>query len=533
MNTTSTRYIRGYTLVETLVALALFSVVALVTVGSFVSLMTGNEKARSQKLVFNNLNAALDSMSRTIRDGSTYHCANSVNNSSIATEQDCQGGGTYIAFEPRGGNTSTTADQWVYAFSSSGQLLLSKNGASGPYVAMTAPNVNLSYGRFFVTGLGDNQRRAFIVVRGEAGERNGTKTAFNIQTTVSEALPVDTTVAYTYTYNPGELAGNGQCNYGESYQTHPLDCPSTTVPNNPTPGDGRCFYNENSNSPDCTTTTTTPSVTTTNGRCEKGEGPDANSPSTYDPACATFSTQVVGAWSASPLWDCDFGGSVSGKGYCKTSGRYVLLDFRNTNLTFSYDLKVVAEDYSGNKCEDLMSIRAYAGNAPYTNGSLPATTQNGITCQLKAFHPLPSNLTNASQAEPTVSTTMNYGNNSYWVGGFGTPNSGSIKRVSVYKRDTYIVYNLDCRPCTTGGTCSPLCLDVVNNGGGTTTTVINCAICIPGQPCAVTGCVDPGMSTTGLDCRLCSTGGSCSNSCLAPTTEVRNTSGSVTNETEF
>jgi Tfp pilus assembly protein PilW len=55
-----------------LVALALFSIVLVIAVGSVVSLMDANRKARTQKLVRDNLTTALESMSRSIREGGNY-----------------------------------------------------------------------------------------------------------------------------------------------------------------------------------------------------------------------------------------------------------------------------------------------------------------------------------------------------------------------------------------------------------------------------------------------------------------------------
>jgi prepilin-type N-terminal cleavage/methylation domain-containing protein len=61
---------RGFTLIETLVAVSLFSVLMIMTVGSLTILIDANRKARSEKAVINNLNATMEIISRSMRDGS-------------------------------------------------------------------------------------------------------------------------------------------------------------------------------------------------------------------------------------------------------------------------------------------------------------------------------------------------------------------------------------------------------------------------------------------------------------------------------
>src|SRR3989338_5238251 len=63
---------RGFTLVEMIVAIGLFSVVMVVCVGALLSLVNANRKAQALQSVMNNLNIALDGMARSVRMGNTY-----------------------------------------------------------------------------------------------------------------------------------------------------------------------------------------------------------------------------------------------------------------------------------------------------------------------------------------------------------------------------------------------------------------------------------------------------------------------------
>ena len=60
----------GFTLVEMIVAVALFAVVMLISVAALLALVDANRKAQALQSVMNNLNIALDGMVRSVRMGS-------------------------------------------------------------------------------------------------------------------------------------------------------------------------------------------------------------------------------------------------------------------------------------------------------------------------------------------------------------------------------------------------------------------------------------------------------------------------------
>lgn len=65
---------RGFTLIEMLVAVALFAVVMLVSTAVIFSIIGGNKKAQGINAVSNNLNFAVESMVRDIKTGYGYSC---------------------------------------------------------------------------------------------------------------------------------------------------------------------------------------------------------------------------------------------------------------------------------------------------------------------------------------------------------------------------------------------------------------------------------------------------------------------------
>lgn len=64
----------GFTLVEMIVSLALFSIVITISVGALLVLISANQQLQEEQSVMTNLSFALDSMTREIRTGIHYYC---------------------------------------------------------------------------------------------------------------------------------------------------------------------------------------------------------------------------------------------------------------------------------------------------------------------------------------------------------------------------------------------------------------------------------------------------------------------------
>ena len=95
---------RGFTLIELMVSLSVFSVVMVVSIGTLLIMIDSNAKAQALYSSSVNLSFALDSMTRELRTGYKYHCstATSSDASPLPTgTADCDTVGTpdvYIAF---------------------------------------------------------------------------------------------------------------------------------------------------------------------------------------------------------------------------------------------------------------------------------------------------------------------------------------------------------------------------------------------------------------------------------------------------
>lgn len=64
----------GFTLVEMIVSLALFTVVVTISVGSLLVLITANSQLQDEQNILANLSFSLDSMTREIRTGTNFFC---------------------------------------------------------------------------------------------------------------------------------------------------------------------------------------------------------------------------------------------------------------------------------------------------------------------------------------------------------------------------------------------------------------------------------------------------------------------------
>lgn len=65
---------KGFTLIEALVSLALFSMVVVSASGVILSVISSNKKNQAVSSVVNNLNYSIESMVRDIKTGYRYHC---------------------------------------------------------------------------------------------------------------------------------------------------------------------------------------------------------------------------------------------------------------------------------------------------------------------------------------------------------------------------------------------------------------------------------------------------------------------------
>lgn len=200
---------RGFTLVETLVAVGIFTVVMMTAIGSLVITNQNHKVARNIKILIDNVNFSMEDMARNIRVGSDILCVPGyfpyfagelpevISYVSIGeyTPNDCAtlsttGGAIY--FESAEGDPDNKDDQYGYAIfyenETSDSRLYKTTDSGETWISMTPPNVRIDFQRsgFLVQGAteGDidlSQPYVIIRLKGNVIYKNES-TDFDVQT---------------------------------------------------------------------------------------------------------------------------------------------------------------------------------------------------------------------------------------------------------------------------------------------------------------------------------------------------------------
>ncbi|MDR3571014.1 MAG: prepilin-type N-terminal cleavage/methylation domain-containing protein [Candidatus Pacebacteria bacterium] len=190
------RSARGFTLIEMIVSVALFSVVMLVAGATLLSLVYANRKAQALQSVINNLNVSLDGMVRDIREGQNYRCGGET-----SSYGDCTSGASVIYFAPFGSPNPSgdqAQDDIAYAFDQSGQYCgtnrICENDYGKGWVPITSKEVKIQSLTFYVVGTkpasqgGTQQPKVIFVLKGQAGIQQSTISTFDIQATAVQRV---------------------------------------------------------------------------------------------------------------------------------------------------------------------------------------------------------------------------------------------------------------------------------------------------------------------------------------------------------
>ncbi|KKQ76893.1 MAG: hypothetical protein A3A96_04495 [Candidatus Zambryskibacteria bacterium RIFCSPLOWO2_01_FULL_39_39] len=174
----------GFTLVEMLIAVGLFALVASISIGAILSIFDANNRSRSSKTVVDNLNLAVEDMTRVVRFGTNYHSCD---------DDDLD--------EPNNCNTEQDSD--ILAVTFEGNIIVyrlcgttikrSDNGeencSSTDMKAITSTDTVIEYLRFYVFGTNaTDQFQPYVVavIEGYVGSNSTRQSSFSIQTIMSQ-----------------------------------------------------------------------------------------------------------------------------------------------------------------------------------------------------------------------------------------------------------------------------------------------------------------------------------------------------------
>lgn len=187
---------RGFTLVEMMVAIAVFSIVMVVATGALLNVIDANQKAQAIKTAINNVNFALESISKDMRVGTDYSCL--VSGSWVG---DCSRDGTGIKYRsPRGylgadGKRGYAYYRYNSTDKSIEECLENTDGedcgaVNAKFNRITSDDIEIGPMNFYVVGTGvsspKTQPRMILTLTGTAGKKEKIKTSFDLQTGVSQ-----------------------------------------------------------------------------------------------------------------------------------------------------------------------------------------------------------------------------------------------------------------------------------------------------------------------------------------------------------
>jgi prepilin-type N-terminal cleavage/methylation domain-containing protein len=144
----------GFTLIEMLVALSLFTIVVTIAVGAFLSLIGASRGVQSEQSVMTTLTFVLDSMTREIRTGTSYNCNDTTFSNQEgygSTAQNCENGSDGVSFVESGSSITGASSRIAYYYDDSTGTLFRRVG-NGTAQSIVSDGITVTDAQFFVTG---------------------------------------------------------------------------------------------------------------------------------------------------------------------------------------------------------------------------------------------------------------------------------------------------------------------------------------------------------------------------------------------
>ena len=183
---------RGYTLLEMIVAIGIFSIVMLIVTGAYLSLLGLDRELRATSSLVTNLSFAVDSMARSIRTGTLYGCGSTGGNPDSAGNNGTCDSFSYL-------DTSLN-EKVTYIRKNDGTIGRCTGGGvctSGNSISLTDPSVGIADSgglTFYVRGVGTSggdasvQPQVTFTIRGTMVGSSNRTTDFSIQTSATQRL---------------------------------------------------------------------------------------------------------------------------------------------------------------------------------------------------------------------------------------------------------------------------------------------------------------------------------------------------------
>lgn len=176
---------KGFSLIELMVATSIFVVIMLSAMAALFVLLDGSKEARALRISMDNVNFAMESMTRSIRMGTNYYCTDASNLNEalydIEGSLDCLEGNEAFVFSV----DESTRLGFKYKKDDYGRGALQRCDIDN-CVDLISPEINVTYLRFFTFGSeqADKQAGTYIIIKGEVSNED-VITPFSLQTMVS------------------------------------------------------------------------------------------------------------------------------------------------------------------------------------------------------------------------------------------------------------------------------------------------------------------------------------------------------------
>lgn len=162
---------QGFTLIEMMVSVSIFVIVAFIVVSTLLTLSYAYKKAQKMRLLMDNFNFALQSMSINIREGINYQfpCGNSDCISFVSVDNWLQGNNSRICYSLD--NKIIKKCQGICPCSSNSSNL-------------TSPDISVEKLSFKFEQSSSARKLVKILINGSAGKNDKERTSFFIQNTI-------------------------------------------------------------------------------------------------------------------------------------------------------------------------------------------------------------------------------------------------------------------------------------------------------------------------------------------------------------
>lgn len=165
---------KGFTLIELMVSISIFMMIMLMAMGALFISLDAVRRVRAGQSAVDSVNYAIESMTRSIRLGTSYYCGRINNMTDSTSVLDCSNGDTQVSFVPQNYNSNGNY-RTHYMRSSRADGTYTIRRCVGATIDSSCPeivskNVDIKEFKVFVNGTSpsvNSQPSIFILIKGE------------------------------------------------------------------------------------------------------------------------------------------------------------------------------------------------------------------------------------------------------------------------------------------------------------------------------------------------------------------------------